>query len=100
MPSLSILVPHSLGIEEASARLKTLLGKIKEKYAGQISNLEENWGDNAGDFSFSVMGFKTTGKINVEASQVTIDAHLPLTAALFKGRIEEAIREQVTKELA
>lgn len=100
MPSLNIVVPHSLPLEEAAERLKTLLTKIKDKYAGQISNLEEKWGENSGEFSFSTMGFKTSGKINLDPNQVTIDGHLPLAAALFKGQIETAIRDQITKTLA
>lgn len=100
MPSLNIVVPHALGQAEAASRLKSLLEKVKEKYGAQISNLEESWGDNSGDFSFSAMGFKTSGKINVDPGEVRIDGHLPLAAALFKGRIEEAIREQIVKTLA
>jgi hypothetical protein len=100
MPSMNVVVPHALGQEEAAARLKGLLEKVKEKYGGQISNLVESWGENSGEFSFSAMGFKTSGTIQVESNEVRIDGHLPLAAALFKGRIEEAIREQITKTLA
>jgi hypothetical protein len=97
---MKVVVPHELGQDEAAARLKTLLERVKEKYGGQINNLQENWGENSGDFSFSAMGFKTSGKIEVAAGEVRIDGSLPIAAMLFKGQIETAIRDQLGKILA
>lgn len=100
MPSMKVSVPHTLGQEEAIARLKTFLEKVKAKYGGQISNLQENWGAESGDFSFSAMGFKTSGKVNIAQDKVEIDGSLPMMAMMFKGKIEDTIREQLERELA
>lgn len=100
MPSMNVTVPHALGQQEAVDRLKSMLSHVKEKYAGQISNLEESWHDTGGEFSFSAMGFKTNGTVQIEHQEVRVNGHLPLAAALFKGRIEEAIRDQLSRLLA
>lgn len=100
MPSMKVNVSHGLTQEEAINRLRTFLEKVKEKYGGQISNLQENWSGNSGDFSFSAMGFKTSGKVSISDNKVDIDGSLPLAAVMFKGKIEEAIREQLERALA
>lgn len=100
MPSMKVVVSHGLGQEEAANRLRTMLEDIKRLYAGQISNLEERWHESGGEFSFSAMGFKTSGTIEIESHEVRVDGRLPLAAALFKGRIEDAIRDQIGRKLA
>jgi hypothetical protein len=100
MPSMNVVVAHTLGQMEAVNRLKSMLQEVKDRYAGQISNLEETWRETGGDFSFSAMGFKTSGTIEIEEHEVRVGGHLPLAAALFKGRIEDAIRDQISRKLA
>lgn len=99
MPKLTVAVEHSLTPEEAVDRLQRFLSVLKERYQDKISNLEESWETHGGSFSFSVMGFSTSGTVSVDPSEVKIDGKLPLAAMMFKGTIEQQIRDQLDRIL-
>jgi hypothetical protein len=99
VPKTSIVVDHQLGEEEALNRIKGMLGQVKENYGNQVSDLQENWHDNGGDFSFKAMGFKISGDLAVTDSKVMIDAEFPWAAKPFQGTIEATIRERAERLL-
>ncbi len=100
MPSLSIAVPHSLTAEEATARLKSLFTKIKERHGDKVNNLEESWDGNKLAYAFSTFGFNIKGDLNVESNEVQINGTIPFAAMMFKGKIEQSVREELEKTLA
>ncbi|HZZ71874.1 MAG TPA: polyhydroxyalkanoic acid system family protein [Pirellulales bacterium] len=100
MPSMKLAIPHQLSQEEATARLKNFLTKVKEHYASQVSDLQENWTDNALDFGFTTYGFKVSGQLQVEPSEVVVNGQIPFAAMMFKGKIEQSIRSELAKLLA
>lgn len=100
MPKTTVVIPHTLGQDEALDRIKTLLADMKERHGGQISDLQENWTANGGTFSFKAMGFKISGAMAVSDSDVKIDGEFPWAAKPFQGQIENAIRERATRLLA
>ena len=100
MPSMKIIFPHQLGQPEAVERLKNLLTRVKDKYQDQVSDLKESWNDNTLTFSFSTYGFQVAGDVIVQPTEVQLDGQIPFAAMMFKGKIESALRDQLTKELA
>jgi len=100
MPSLTISVPHTLTAEEATARLKSLFEKLKERHADKMSNLEESWDGNQLAYAFSTFGFNVSGNMNVEPNEVKVSGSLPFAAMMFKGKIEQSVREELEKVLA
>jgi hypothetical protein len=100
MPGLSIIVPHTLGQPAALARLQGVISQLKEKYQGQVEQVRENWSGEQLDFGFSVYGMGVEGRLSVAADQVRVDSKLPLAAMVFRGKIEQAIRDQLTSLLA
>jgi hypothetical protein len=100
MPSLTISVPHSLSQEEATERLKNFFAKIKERYSDKVSNLEETWTGNTLNYAFSTFGFNIKGDMNVEQGAVNVNGSLPFAAMMFKGKIEQSVREELEKVLA
>ena len=81
-------------------RIRTLLGELKNQFAGKISDIHQEWEGNGGKFSFLVMGFSVSGTLMVHPSDVEISGDLPLAAAFFKGRIESTIRDRTETLLA
>jgi hypothetical protein len=100
MPRFSVHVPHQLSQQEAVSRVQGLLQRVKEKYQSQVSDLEESWADNVLSFKFKTYGFKIGGNLTAEADAVKIDGDLPIAAMMFKGRIEQTIRDELAKRLA
>ena len=100
MPKTDLTIPHTLGKTEALNRLQGMLASVKENYGSQVSDLEENWTDQGGTFSFKAMGFKISGELTVNDSDVRIDAEFPWAAKPFQSTIETAIRERAERLLA
>ena len=99
MPKFSTSVPHPLGKDVARSAVEGLLARVTEKYGDQVSGLDQSWTDDTLDFTLTTYGFKITGTLVVEDSQVKLDGDLPFAAAMFKGKIESSIRTELEKAL-
>lgn len=99
MPSLKMSVPHQLGQEEAVTRLKGFLEKVKQRYQNQVSDLEESWVANALDFAFKTFGFHIKGHMVVDPDDVKFEGQIPFAAMMFKGKIEQTIRDEMNRVL-
>ena len=99
MPKSTVSVNHSLGQERAVELLKQFLPKLRDKFQGQVSDLEEAWNGNVLNFSFKTFGFKINGNLAVEPGDVKLTANIPFAAMMFKGKIEQTVREELTKVL-
>ena len=100
MPTLNVHVPHTLGQEQAICRLKEQLGKAKNKFGQEVSDLEEEWDGNVLSFGFTTLGVKIRGTVTSAESEVKVAAKLPYAAMLFRGAIERQIRGELEKILA
>lgn len=100
MARLNMSVPHQLSQEEAMRRIKGLLNKVKSEHSDKISDLQEEWTDNVGRFSFSAMGFSVSGTLAVTPADIQFSGDLPFAASFFKGKIETTIRDRATELLA
>ncbi len=94
MPKMNVRVQHHLPQAEAALRIKNLIGELKQKFGNRIQNLQETWNGNGGTFSFETMGFKLSGTLSVDPSEVQIEGSLPFGALPFRGMVEEAILEK------
>ncbi|MEX0978064.1 MAG: polyhydroxyalkanoic acid system family protein, partial [Pirellulales bacterium] len=94
-----ITVPHSLSAEEALTRLKTFFEKLKAQHQDKMSNLEEQWDGNKLAYAFSTFGFNIKGDLNVEPGEVKVNGSLPFAAMMFKGKIEQSVREELQRVL-
>jgi hypothetical protein len=100
MPSMSLSMPHSLGQDEALRRLKAAIEKAKSRNEGKVNNLKEDWNGNRLDYSFSTFGFNIKGDVAVEPNEVKLNGSLPFAAMMFKGKIEQTVRDELGKILA
>ncbi len=74
MPKISLSVPHQLGQETAKNRIAGLIADSRQRFAGQISQVSENWDGYVDAISFQALGFSVTGKIDVQPNQVLIES--------------------------
>jgi hypothetical protein len=93
-------MPHNLGQDEALRRLKAAIEKAKTRNQGKVTNLKEDWNDNRLDYSFTTFSFNIKGDVTVEPDQVKLNGSLPFAAMMFKGKIEQTVREELGKLLA
>ena len=100
MPSFNTEVPHKLGQEQATERLKGFLDKVKEHYKDQVSKLEEEWAENILTFSMTTYGISIGGTLTVEDDRVVVDGTLPFVALPYKGRIQQSLTTELEKALS
>jgi len=100
MPSLRVTVPHSLGREEALRRLRGESEAVKSAFGDRVTNVVERGDEDGLSFGFSVMGMAVEGNVAVDQAEVATTAKVPLAAMMFKGLIEQRLRERLSAVLA
>jgi hypothetical protein len=100
MGASQVSVPHQLGQQAAKDRVQQLLDSLQREYAGQISDVQGQWDNNQLKFGFHFSGLPITCTAAVEADHVQVSSSLPLAAALFRGKIETWIRDELQRQLA
>jgi len=97
MPKFNVTVPHTLSHQEAADRLNRFIEILRDKFKGQVTDLDQSWDAGALAFRFKTFGIPLSGKIVVAEDKLAVDGDLPFTAIMFKGKIESAIREQLER---
>lgn len=96
---MHMTIAHTLSGKDALSRIKKLLTQAKKEFGDKVSDLEEKWTKNAGEFSFKALGFAVSGTLVVSDTDIQIDGTLPWAALPFKGQIEEVIQEKAKEIL-
>jgi Putative polyhydroxyalkanoic acid system protein (PHA_gran_rgn) len=72
---------------------------LQNKFQDNVSDLDQSWNGDSLGFGFKTFGIKVTGTIEVADHRITVDGELPLTAMMFKGKIESEMRQQLERLL-
>lgn len=100
MPSIQFSVPHGLEPDEVVGRLKAYLTKLRERNESKFQVKTEQWNDRQLKTSFSSYGFAMDAVMQVEPSELKFAVNIPFAAIMFKGQIEQRLRDEMTKLLA
>lgn len=100
MPKVEMSVPHNLGQAEALKRIQGVIAQMKDEHGDQVSDLTESWNGPVGTFSMKAMGFAISGMTTVTDTSVDFVGNVPMMAMMFKGQIEEIVKERAAKLLA
>ena len=100
MPQIEVRTPHALPPGEVAERLRRFGEALKKKHGDKVTLLKEEWLGETLDFSLVVQGITISGKLTVSDQQVTVISKVPLTAMLFRGRIEKDIQSGIRDALA
>ena len=100
MPGFSTEVPHSLGQEQATERLKKFVDVVRERYKDKVSAVDGAWEANKLNFSLTTYGFTVSGDLTVEETVAKLVGTLPFAAVAFRGKIEQEIKAALEKALS
>jgi putative polyhydroxyalkanoate system protein len=100
MPKFGVQVPHTLTKEEARSRLERFVEMIEQKYANQVSDLQQSWDGDTLNFHFKSYGIPLNGSIAVGDHELNLSGDLPFAAMMFKGKIESEIRDALQRIVA
>lgn len=95
MPKFNLTIPHNYSVEEAKSRLERFAESMQAKFQDQVSDLDQSWNENTLNFGFKTFGIKIAGEMTVEEEALKVTGDLPFAAAMFKGKIESEMKEQL-----
>lgn len=93
---MQIQIPHKFTQAQAVEQVKRALDEGRAKAAGQATIHEERWDDNVLTFDVTAQGQRISGTVTVNDTNYDIYAKLPIMLRMFEGKIEAAIKEQVS----
>jgi len=94
MPKISLSHRTSLTALEIKGKAEKMISEALEKFGDKISELQQSWSGNTLKFSFRAMGFFVSGEATAKDNLIMLQGKIPYAAVLFKGKIEEIIRQK------
>ena len=93
---LLVSIPHRLGREEATRRLKAGLGHARANYAQWLTFEDEAWNGDSLQFRARALGQVAAGRVDVFDDHVQLEVTLPWLLAKFAEKLVPAIRKEGT----
>ncbi len=81
-----LTIPHNLGEEEATHRIRDGLERLRIDYGTYLSTAHAAWNENRADVEIGAFGQSITGTIDVAPDVVNIVIVLPLLLASLAER--------------
>ena len=92
---ITVTVPHSLGKEEATRRLRAGLDGARSQF-GLALSLQETWEDDTLAFRVATLGQSASGKVNVSDDHVVLNVELSGVLGAFADMIRSRVRKEAT----
>jgi hypothetical protein len=92
--TLTVLIPHQLGRDEALRRLKSGIERAESQFSSVFTVQEQAWNDNRLQFQVRALGQAVRGGIEVNDMQVKLDVQLPWVIARLAAKIQQALQKQ------
>jgi putative polyhydroxyalkanoate system protein len=99
VPKINFEIPHPLSRDEAKERLQRFVESLETKFQDNVSDLQQSWNGDQLEFGFKTYGIKIAGNIAAEENQIAVDIDLPISAMMFKGKIQSEIQKQLERLL-
>lgn len=94
-----VSIPHKLGKEEATRRLKAGLGSIRSEYAKILQVNEEIWSGDRLAFQLTALKQQVSGTVDVAEDHVKVEVMLPWLLAGLAHGVQATIRSRTTRIL-
>jgi hypothetical protein len=91
---VTVSIPHKLGREEASRRIKNGFAAAREKGGGMMHFADETWTEDRVAFNISMLGQNAAGNIDIRDDHVVIDVSLPWLLAKMAEQAKVLIEKQ------
>jgi hypothetical protein len=88
---LVVVIPHSLGKQEALRRIQGGIGRAKNEFARLMTIEEEAWEGDRMRFRVAALGQRASGSIDVYESAVRLEVMLPWLLARFAQAVQRVV---------
>lgn len=89
-----VIIPHSLGKDEALRRIRDGLGRAKTEFARLIALDEEKWEGDRLTFRARALGQTAAGSLDVYDAAVRLEVTLPWLLAKFAAAAQRVIGQR------
>jgi Putative polyhydroxyalkanoic acid system protein (PHA_gran_rgn) len=96
---LIVSIPHRLGRDEATRRLKSGLDTVRSKLSQVMTVEEETWTESQLQFRVRALGQAASGTIEIAEDHARLEVMLPWPLAQIAEKIQRAIQSQGTAML-
>jgi hypothetical protein len=94
--TITVIIPHRLGKDEALRRIKNGIGEARTTFASVLAVKEETWSGDTLAFRVSALMQEVAGTIAVAENDVKLDVELPWLLAKLAKVITPAIKKEGT----
>lgn len=91
---LVVVIPHRLGKEEATRRIRDGVTRAKSEFAHLIRIDNDTWQDNRLSFAASALGQHAYGFIDVGDAAVRLEVTLPWLLARFAQAVQRVVGQK------
>jgi Putative polyhydroxyalkanoic acid system protein (PHA_gran_rgn) len=92
--SVTVTVPHRLGREEATRRIRTGFERAGGQFGGLLTISQQTWAGDRLSFRASALGQQASGTVDVSEDRVRIEVTLPWLLAKIAQRLAPQIERE------
>jgi len=89
-----VTIPHRLGKQEATRRLKAGFSNARSTFGEKFMVLKDEWAGDHLDFRASLLGQTTTGTVDVAEDHVRLEVQLPWILSLLANQAKALVQRQ------
>ncbi|GLI92530.1 polyhydroxyalkanoic acid system family protein [Methylocystis echinoides] len=97
--TITITVPHDLGVENAKKRLAERIEKLRHDYVDKIAHSEVSWSGDVATIRVNAVGQQATAQMTVLADMVRIEVQLPWLLAAIAGKVQTFVSHNASDVL-
>lgn len=91
---LIVVIPHSLGKDEALRRIQAGIGRARGEFARLLTIEEEAWSGDRLSFRAAALGQRASGTIDVYEGAVRLEVTLPWLLARFAHAVQRVVGQK------
>lgn len=89
--TITLTVPHTLGVDEAKRRISARLAKLQHDYVNKVGSSDVSWAGDIALVKVSFLAQTATAHVNVQAGSVRVDIELPWVLSALSGKIQQFV---------
>ena len=97
--TITVTIPHRLGLEDARARARARLEKMQHDYVDKIAHSEINWSGDVAHIRVDALGHTATAQVSIFADHARVDVQLPWLLAALSGTLQQLIHHNASEAL-
>lgn len=97
--TITVTIPHRLGLEEAKARARERLEKMQRDYVDKIAHSEIRWAGDVAQIRVDALGQSATAQVSIFADHARVDVQLPWLFAALSGKVQQIVQQNASEAL-